>query len=96
MNKDFFEVLSELTQLSEELNCLTAIEDCESTSAFFGTLVDYTLKGKWLCADLPSADAWKIAKDKIVVVMQYELDVEHKLLCVAIDDDARIIYPNEF
>lgn len=95
MHTKVFQVLELLSELCEELNVLTAIEDCESTEAFFGTRDDYTLKGKWLCACLPAADACRIAKDTISLTLPYELDDEWRLLCVRFDGRATIVRHTE-
>lgn len=95
MHTKFFQVLQLLSELCEELNVLTPIEDCESTAAFFGTREDYTLKGKWLCACLPKEDAARIAKDTISITLPYELDDEWRLLCVRFDGRATILRHSE-
>lgn len=91
MHTRFFQVLQLLSELCEELNVMTAIEDCESTATFFGTKGDYTLKGKWLCCSLPIEDAARIAKDSISMILPYELDDQWALLCVRFDGQATII-----
>lgn len=91
MHTKVFQVLEMLSQLCEELNVLTTIEDCESTAQFFGTKADYTLKGRWLCACLPADDAYRIAKDTISIVLPYELDDQWRLLCVRFDGRATIL-----
>lgn len=95
MHTKVFQVLNLLSQLCEELNVLTAIEDCESTAEFFGTRDDYTLRGKWLCASLPADDAHRIAKDTLSIILPYELDAEWRLLCVRFDGRATILRRNE-
>lgn len=91
MHTKFFNVLQELSRLSEELNVMTAIEDCESTASFFGTKIDCQLKGKWLCVCLPLEDAVRIAKSNVCLLMPYELDDEYILLCTRLSDDCLII-----
>lgn len=95
MHTKVFQVLNMLSELCEELNVLTAIEDCESTATFFGTKADYTLKGRWLCACLPAEDAYRIAKDTISIVLPYELDDKWRLLCVRFDGRATILRHTE-
>lgn len=90
MHTKFFQVLTELSQLCEELNVLTPIEDCESTAAFFGTIGDYTLQGKWLCVCLPMDDAVRIAKSSMSILLKYEFDESSILLCCAYDQNACI------
>lgn len=91
MHTKFFNVLQELATLSEELNVMTPIEDCESTAEFFGTKVDCHLKGKWLCVCLPIDDAVRIAKSNICLLLPYELDDESILLCTRMSEDSKII-----
>lgn len=95
MYNRLFQVLQLLSELCEELNVMTAIEDCESTATFFGTKGDYTLKGKWLCCSLPIEDAARIAKTSISFILPYELDDQWALLCVRFNGLATIIKHNE-
>lgn len=95
MHTKVFQVLIMLKELCGELNGLTAIEDCESTSTCFGTKADYTLKGRWLCVCLLAEDAYRIAKDTISIVLPYELDNQRRLLCVRFDGRATILRHTE-
>lgn len=91
MHTKFFNVLQELASLSEELNAMNPIEDCESTAEFFGTKADCHLQGKWLCVCLPIDDAVRIAKSNICLLLPYELDDEYILLCTRMSEECRII-----
>lgn len=95
MYTKIFQVLQLLSELSEELNVMTPIEDCESTVTFFGTKDDYTLKGKWLCCSLPIEAAARIAKPTISIILPYELDDRWALLCVRFNGLATILRHTE-
>lgn len=85
MQTRFFQVLQALSRLCEEMTLMNAVEDVESTREMFGSLHDYTLHGRWLCAWLPADDAREIAKNTICFLLECEYDDTYRLLCARYD-----------
>lgn len=90
MQTRFFHVLQALSRLGEEMTLMNAVEDVESTREMFGSIKDYTLHGKWLCAWLPADDAKEIAKNTISFLLECEYDDNYRLLCARYDGHSSI------
>lgn len=90
MHTRFFQVLQALSKLGEEMALMNAVEDVESTREMFGSIGDYTLHGKWLCAWLPAEDAREIAKSCICFLLECEHDCTYRLLCCRYDGQSSI------